>query len=59
MGINATKEEGFPLPNWSIEKHLEFMEQAGIDYTILSIPTPHIYNGASIFNKDSSFSKIS
>lgn len=45
LGIDAQAEEGFPLPKWSVESHLKFMEDAGIDFTILSMPTPHIYNG--------------
>lgn len=46
LGIDAQAEEGFPLPKWSVDAHLKFMEDAGIDFTILSMPTPHIYNGA-------------
>ena len=45
LGIDAQAEEGFPLPKWSVDAHLKFMEDAGIDFTILSMPTPHIYNG--------------
>lgn len=45
LGIDAPAEEGFPLPKWSVDAHLKFMEDAGIDFTILSMPTPHIYNG--------------
>ena len=45
LQIDARAEEGFPMPKWSAENHLKFMEDAGIDFTILSIPTPHIYNG--------------
>ncbi len=46
LKIDAPAEEGFPLPQWSVEAHLKFMADAGIDFTILSMPTPHIYNGA-------------
>ena len=45
LGIDAAAEEGYPLPAWSEEAHLEFMRQALIDYTVLSPATPHIYNG--------------
>lgn len=45
LKIDAPAEEGFPLPKWSVETHLEFMDAAGIDFAILSMPTPHIYNG--------------
>ena len=42
LGINAAAEEGFPLPKWSVEEHLQFMDTAGIDFTVLSMATPHI-----------------
>ena len=45
LDIDAQDIEGFPLPKWSVENHLKFMDDAGIDFTILSMPTPHIYNG--------------
>lgn len=45
LKIDAQAEEGFPLPKWSAENHLKFMSDAGIDFTVLSMATPHIYNG--------------
>ena len=42
LGIDAAAIEGFPLPKWSAEEHLQFMDAAGIDFTILSMATPHI-----------------
>ena len=42
LGIDAATEEGFPLPKWNVEDHLQFMDDAGIDFTILSPATPHI-----------------
>ena len=42
LGIDAAEIEGFPLPKWSAEEHLQFMDAAGIDFTILSMATPHI-----------------
>ena len=45
LKIDVQAEEGFPLPKWSVEEHLKFMDDAGIDFTILSMATPHIYNG--------------
>ena len=45
LGIDPVAEEGYPLPAWSVEAHLKFMTEAGIDYSILSLPTPHVYNG--------------
>ncbi|MBE6105640.1 amidohydrolase family protein [Anaerovibrio lipolyticus] len=45
LGIDAAAEEGFPLPKWTLESHLQFMADAHIDYSVLSMPTPHVYNG--------------
>ena len=45
LNIDVIADDGFPLPAWSTEAHLQFMKEAGIDHTILSIPTPHIHNG--------------
>ena len=45
LGIDVLADDGFPLPKWSAEDHIAFMDEAGIDYTVLSAPTPHIYNG--------------
>ena len=45
LGIDPLAEDGFPLPKWSMEDHLAFMKDAGIDYAVLSAPVPHIYNG--------------
>ena len=42
LGIDAVAEEGFPLPKWSVESHLQFMDEADIDFTVLSMATPHI-----------------
>ncbi len=42
LGIDAAAEEGFPLPKWSAESHLQFIDAAGIDFAILSMATPHI-----------------
>ena len=46
LDIDAQTEEGFPLPKWTVDAHLKFMDEAGIDFTVLSMPTPHIYNSA-------------
>ena len=45
MHINPAQEDGFPTPPWSVEGHLAFMEEAGIDHSILSLSTPHIHHG--------------
>lgn len=45
LKIDVIKEDGFPMPEWSVEAHKEFMAEAKIDYTVLSPATPHVYNG--------------
>lgn len=45
LGIDPIIEDGFPLPEWNAGQHLAFMDEAGINYSVLSAPVPHIYNG--------------
>ena len=40
-------DEGFPIPEWSAEEHLEFMDKAGIRTTVLTMPAPQPYFGDS------------
>ena len=37
---NALMEDGFPLPPWTVEDHLRFMEEAHIDRSLLSLSSP-------------------
>lgn len=41
----ALLDEGFPLPQWSAEAHLQLMNEAGIAQSILTLPAPHPYWG--------------
>lgn len=41
----AELEDGYPLPEWSVERHLAFMQKAGIGCSVLSMPSPHPYFG--------------
>lgn len=43
----ASLEETFPLPEWNVNSHLEFMKNAGIGKAILSMPAPQPYYGDS------------
>gem|GEM_PF-3551648 len=31
-------DEGFPIPSWSTEEHLNFMDEAGIQTSVLTMP---------------------
>ena len=42
---DAALEETFPLPAWNITSHLQFMEAAGIETSVLSMPAPQPYFG--------------
>ena len=33
-------DEGFPIPSWSVEQHLAFMDEAGIQTSVLTMPAP-------------------
>ena len=41
----AEMDEGFPIPAWSVEKHLAFMDEAGIQTAVLTMPAPQPYFG--------------
>ena len=41
----AELEDGFALPAWSAENHLKFMEECGIDWSLLSVSSPHPFFG--------------
>ena len=58
LGIDAAKVEGFPLPKWSVEEHLQFMDAAGIDFTILSMATPHISDKFAVRAINGEFAEI-
>ena len=45
LGIGAQELEGIAFPKWTVDAHLKFMDDAEIDFSVLSIPSPHIYNG--------------
>ena len=45
LGIDPIDDDGFPLPQWTVEAHLDFMDNARIGYTVLTVPPPHIHNG--------------
>ena len=42
---NAAMDEGFPLPAWSVDAHLKFMDEAGISCSVLTMPAPQPYFG--------------
>ena len=58
LKIDAAAEEGFPLPKWSAESHLQFMDAAQIDFTILSMATPHISDKSAAREINEEFSEL-
>lgn len=44
-GADPKSIDGFPQPKWSAEKALAFVDEVGIDYSVLTISSPHIYLG--------------
>lgn len=43
-------EDGFPIPDWSYDMQMEYMEKAGISHAVLSLSTPHPYFGDDSFS---------
>lgn len=41
----AELEDGFALPNWSVENHIKVMEECGIAWSMLSVSSPHPFFG--------------
>lgn len=58
LQIDAQKEEGFPLPKWNLQDHLQFMADLGIDFTILSMATPHISDKAAVRAINEEFAEL-
>ena len=38
----AEMDEGFPIPAWDSEQHIAFMDKAGIQTAVLTMPAPHL-----------------
>ena len=38
-------DEGFPIPSWNANAHLQFMDEAGIRTSVLTMPAPQPYFG--------------
>lgn len=38
-------DEGFPIPSWNADAHLQFMDEAGIRTSVLTMPAPQPYFG--------------
>ena len=41
----AEMDEGFPIPGWDAESHIAFMDKAGIQTSVLTMPAPQPYFG--------------
>ena len=41
----AEMDEGFPIPSWDAEKHIAFMDKAGIRTSVLTMPAPQSFFG--------------
>ena len=44
---NALMDEGFPLPQWTTEEHLRYMDEQGIQTSVLSLAAPQPYFGTA------------
>ena len=41
----AEMDEGFPIPAWDVDQHIAFMDKAGIQTAVLTMPAPQPYFG--------------
>ena len=41
----AEMDEGFPIPAWDAEQHIAFMDKAGIQTAVLTMPAPQPWFG--------------
>ena len=41
VSLEAVMDEGFPLPKWSEEAQLKWMDEAGIETSVLTLAAPH------------------
>ena len=41
-------DEGFPIPSWNADAHLQFMDEAGIRTSVLTMPAPQPYFGDGV-----------
>ncbi len=41
----AEMDEGFPIPSWDAERHIAFMDKAGIQTSVLTMPAPQPFFG--------------
>lgn len=42
---HAEMDEGFPIPHWDVAAHLAFMDRAGIETSVLTMPAPQPWFG--------------
>ncbi len=47
---DALMDEGFPLPKWSAEAQLKWMDEAGVETAILTLAAPHPLFGDKVEN---------
>lgn len=43
----ALLDEDFPIPHWDLNEHLKFMDEAGVECSVLTMPAPQPWFGDS------------
>lgn len=41
-GIDLAREDGFPTPHWSEGAALQFADQVGMGFSVISVSSPHV-----------------
>ena len=45
---DALMDEGFPIPQYDVERHLQWMDEAGVQTSVLTLAAPHPFNAATV-----------
>ncbi len=45
---DALMDEGFPIPQYDVEQHLQWMDEAGVQTSVLTLAAPHPFNAATV-----------
>lgn len=55
---NRLMDEGFPVPNYSVEEHLRWMDEAGVSTSVLTLPAPQPASATTIRQTNEAAAKI-
>jgi len=45
---DALLDEGFPIPQYDVERHLQWMDEAGVQTSVLTLAAPHPFDAKTV-----------